>query len=347
MKKTAAVSLSLALLVMAFAACGTTGIPKAGSAKAEDMLTLIPKTAQAVFVFDINRGLNVTFIDKALKTGDQAAKYKEFIDKVGVDPQKDVYFAAIGMIQGTDAEGKTVPEGAGVINLKYDKAKIVASIKEEAPDFKEEAYEGVSFFPVPQKEGGKPMYGAFLDESNIALGTESGVKAVIDVLKGKAESARKNPELMTMVKTTNKAALMWSVVTFTPEQVKQMTAATPMLSSLESLKAMTMYVDDKAKGLQVEIKAITSNAGKNKELADMLTGFKAMGAMGVSEKPEIGELLNKIEVSSAADNVKIFVDIPEALMAKLALEAEKQVKSKLEGMKPEEKKDEAPVEIKK
>jgi hypothetical protein len=202
-------------------------------------------------------------------------------------------------------------------------------------------------FSAPDKTGGTPMFGAFLDESNIALGTEPGVKAVIDVLKGKAESARKNPDLMGLVKTTNKTALMWSVVTFTPEQVKQMTAATPMLTSLASLKAMTLYVDDKSKGLQIEIKAITSDPGKNKEIADMLTGFKALGAMGVSENPEIGELLNKIEISSAADNVKIFVNMPEELMNKLAQEAEKQVKSKLEGMKPEEKKDEAPVEIKK
>jgi hypothetical protein len=343
MKKTAAVSLSLALLVLAFAACGTTGIPKAGSAKAEDMLTLLPKTAQAVFVFDIHRAMNIAFIDKALKTGDDAAKYKEVIDMIGVDPQKDIFFAAIGM---TLTDG-TTPQGAGVINLKYDKAKVIAKIKEESPDFKEEAYEGVPLFSAPDKTGGTPMFGAFLDESNIALGTEPGVKAVIDVLKGKAESARKNPDLMGLVKTTNKTALMWSVVTFTPEQVKQMTAATPMLASLASLKAMTLYVDDKSKGLQIEIKAITSDPGKNKEIADMLTGFKALGAMGVSENPEIGELLNKIEISSAADNVKIFVNMPEELMNKLAQEAEKQVKSKLEGMKPEEKKDEAPVEIKK
>jgi len=343
MKKTAVVTLSLALLVLAFAACGTPGVPKAGSAKAEDMLTLLPKTAQAVFVFDIHRSMNIAFIDQALKTGEEAAKYKAVIDTIGIDPQKDVYFAAIGMT----LTGGTTPQGAGVINLKYDKAKVVAKIKEEAPEFKEDAYEGVPFFPLPAKGEEAPMFGAFLDESNIAVGTESGVKAVIDVMKGKAESARKNPDLMGLVKTTNKTALMWSVVTFSPEQVKQMTSATPMLTSLESLKAMTMYVDDKAKGLQIEIKAITSNPGKNKELADMLTGFKAMGAMGVSEKPEIGEFLNKIEISSAADNVKIFVDIPEALMTKLAQEAEKQVKSKLEGMKPEEKKEPAPVEIKK
>ncbi len=336
MKKTFVGLLTLVLLVMAFAACGKkAGIPVAGSANAEDMLTLIPKNVQSVFVIDVHRGMNIPFVDKALKTGDDAAKYQETIAKLGMDPQKDIYFAAIGLSQATNAEGKTIPQGAGVINLKYDRAKIVDQIKQEKPDFKEDAYEGVTIFTVPGKDE-TPMYGAFLDASNVALGTEAGVKAVIDVMNGKAESALKNAELMKLVKASNKTALLWNVTTFTPEQVKQMTDATPMLSSLKALQAVTMFVDDKNKGLQVEIKALSPDAAKNKEIADMLTGFKALGAMGSSEKPELGEFLNKIEISSSPDNVKIYIDMPENLLNKLGQEMEKQVKSKLEGMKTKE-----------
>ncbi len=68
--------------------------------------------------------------------------------------------------------------------------------------------------------------------------------------------------------------------------------------------------------------------------------------MGAAEKPEIGELMNKIEISSGPDSVKIFVDLPEALLDKLAVEAEKQVKSKLEEMKPAEDKTKVFEEIK-
>jgi len=336
MKKAVVGLLTLVLLIMAFATCGKkAGIPVAGTAKAEDMLTLIPKNVQAVFVIDVHRGMNIPFVDKALKTGDDAAKYKEAIDKFGLDPQKDIYFAVIGLSQATNAEGKTVPQGAGVINLKYDRVKIIDQIKKENPDFKEDVYEGVTIFTVPEKDE-TPMYGAFLDASNVALGTEAGVKAVIDVMKGKAESALKNDELMKLVKAGNKTALLWNVTTFSPEQVKQMTDATPMLGSFKALQAATIYVDDKNKGLQVEIKALSPDAAKNKEIADMLTGFKALGAMGSSEKPELGEFLNKIEISSSPDNVKIYIDMPEDLLNKLGREMEKQVKSKLEGMKTDE-----------
>ncbi|MBN1938422.1 MAG: hypothetical protein JW843_02480, partial [Candidatus Aminicenantes bacterium] len=99
MKKLLTCALSLAVLLMAFAACQKAGLPVAGSAKAEDMLTLIPNTVQGVFVIDAHRGMNIPFVDKAVKEGEDAAKYQEFIDKVGIDPQKDIYFAAIGMAQ--------------------------------------------------------------------------------------------------------------------------------------------------------------------------------------------------------------------------------------------------------
>ncbi|MHB8055420.1 MAG: hypothetical protein ACYDH3_09250, partial [Candidatus Aminicenantales bacterium] len=326
------------VLVMAFAACGKkAGFPVAGSAKAEDLLTLMPKSVQGVVIIDIHRGMNIPFVDKMLKKEENAAKYKENIDKFGLDPQKDIYFAAIGFSQTTDAEGKSVPQGAGVINLKYDQARILESAKKENPEFKQDVYEGVTLFTVPEKEkAGKEMYGAFLDASNVALGTESGVKAVIDVFKGKAESALKNDELMKLVKNANSSALVWNVTSFTPEQMKKMAEGSPMLESLKSLQALTMYVDDKNNGLQVEIKALSPDAAKNKEIADMLTGFKAMGSMGSAEKPEIGELMKSIEISSGPDNVKIYVSVSAELLDKLGQEAEKQVKSKLEQMKPAE-----------
>jgi len=338
MKKTLIGLLCLVVVFASFTACGKkAGLPVAGSAKAEDMLTLLPKSVQGIVLIDVHRGMNIPFVDKSIKKEENAAKYKEAIDKFGLDPQKDIYFAAIGFSQATDAEGKAVPQGAGVVNLKYDQKKILDSMKAENPDFKEEVYEGVTMFTVPEKEKpGEEMYGAFLDASNVALGTQAGVKAVVDVLKGKAESVLKNDELMKLVKNVNKAALVWNVTSFPPEQMQKMTEGNPMLASFKALQALTVYVDDKDKGLQLEIKALSSDAAKNKEIADMLIGLKAMGSMGAAEKPEMGELMKSIEITSGPDNVKIYVSISEALMEKLGQEAEKQVKSKLEQMKPEE-----------
>ena len=66
-----------------------------------------------------------------------------------------------------------------------------------------------------------------------------------------------------------------------------------------------------------EIKVMSSDEQKNQQIADLLNGVKAMGGMAAAKKPEIGEFINKIEISSAPDHVKVYAKIPEELINKL------------------------------
>jgi hypothetical protein len=359
MKKLSLCGLAFALLLTALAACSKTGAPVAGSAQAEDMLNLLPKETSGVIIIDINRALNTEIMAKALKEGDHAAKYQDTIKKLGIDPQKDVYLLAIGM-SGSLTGGKT--SGVGILNLKYSKDALLAKMKEEGAKYTEGVYEGVATIAMAEneketsegekKEGGekleaaekpaesarpeKVVLGAFLDASNIAIGSEKEVKAVIDVLKKKDEGARANADLMARIKGVNKNAMVWGVITFKPEDVKKMVESTPMLSSLATLKALVMDFDYANKVLEAQIKAVTGDATKNKEIADMLNGLKAMGNMLAAEKPEVGELLGKIEITSAADNVRLHGAIPEELLNKLGKMAQTEIMNKMGGVKIEE-----------
>jgi hypothetical protein len=376
MKKLSVYALTLAIALTAFAACSKVGAPTAGSAKATDMLSMLPKATTGVILIDVNRALNTELVSKALKEGDNAAKYQEAIKKLGLDPQKDVYFLAVGLIGGF---GGADMSGVGVLNVKYTKDTLLANMKAEGAKFTEGVYEGVPTILMAQgekedaaaekteeaekKEGAdkvekpaeaaapeKAVMGAFLDASNIAIGPEKEVKAVIDVLKKKAENATANPDLMAQVKGVNKNAMLWGVFAFKAEDVKKMVEATPMLSSLASLKALVLAFDYANAVLDIEIKAVTSDAGKNKEIADMLNGFKAMGSMAAGSKPEVGELLGKIEVTSAADNVRLHAAVPEELLKKLGKMAQSEIMNKMGGVKTEEPakgEEKKPEEIKK
>ncbi len=386
MKRTFAITLCLAVILLVNGACTKGGVPVAGTAKATDMLSLLPQSVSGVLVIDVKRGMELSFVDKALKEPGNTSKLQEFIQKTGIDPKKDVYLAAIGIIGGLNGE----PTGVGILNLKYNKATLMAKMK-EMPDvkFTEGVYEGITTLtgleveiPAPKEEkvestegiesqgetpaGGetkpqeetppaqeptepvkieKPTVAAFLDASNIAFGPEAEIKAVIDILVKKAKSAKDNAELMSLVKKANSSALVWGVYAFKPEDVKKMVESTPMLSSLSSLKAMILSFDYVNKILDVDLKALTADAGKNKEIADMLTGFKAMGSMASGEKPEVGELLSKIEITSGADNVRIHAALPEELIEKLGKMAEAEIASKLGGeVKSEEPKPEKKTE---
>jgi len=330
MKKLAVYGLACGLILTALAGCTKIGPPVAGSAKAEQMLTLLPKDTSGVIIIDIHRAMNLDIVVKALKENARAEMLQKFIQKSGIDPQKDVFFLAIGIRGSGEARS-----GVGIVNLKYAKDALLAKLKDNEAKFGETVYEGVPTISVEEEDGGKPMLGAFLDASNIAIGPEADVKAVIDGMK-KGESAVANAELMAQIKGATKTALAWGVFAFKPEEIKKMIESAPMLGSLASLKGVLLGFDYKNKILDAEFKIITADAGKNKEIADMLNGFRAMGSLAAGEKPEIGELMNKIEITSGADNVRIHAALPEQLLDKLGKMAETEIMNKLGGAKIEE-----------
>ena len=346
MKKSITIGLICVLAVLGLTACKKAASPQAGGATAKDMLGMIPKNVQGVVVIDVHRGMTLPFVENAIKKGKENEKYQEFIKQSGIDPQKDVYFVVIGIAR-TGKEGENSQAGAGIVNLKYDKAALLAKLKEMAPDAKEEAYEGLTIYTTVQGEEKKPVSGAFLDDSNIVLGSDSEVKAVIDVVKKKAESVLKNPEIAGLIAKSKSAAILWSAFALPPDMMKDMAAKNPMMSSLESLNALLLSFDYSNKSLQVEITGMGGDADKNKQIAEFLTGLKALGGMASAKKPEVGDLMNKIAITSTQDSVSIKADLPEDLLTKLGATAEEQLKEKMAGGAPTEEKKQEKKEEKK
>ncbi|MDD8027653.1 MAG: hypothetical protein PHI34_14220 [Acidobacteriota bacterium] len=391
MKKTVVWALVLAVGLFAFAACKKSGGP--GAATAKDMIAFMPQNVAGVLFIDVNRVMKVEFVTKALAEPKAAKGLQDFIQKTGLDPRTDISYLGLGLTGNLSGGEGSSPSGFGILNLKYDKAALVAKMKENKAKIVEGEYEGISTIEItaepkaeepkteepkaeepkteepkaaegtdvvpgtatPQvdveipKVPEKPMMAAFLNDSHIVLGPVADVKAVCDVFKKKSPSAKDNAELSNLILGANKAAIAWGVIAFKPEDVKKMVESTPMLSSLASLKAIVLYFDYANKTLDMAFKAVTSDGVKNKELADMITGFKAMGALASGQKPEIGELLNKIEVTSAADNVTIKALLPEELLVKLSKMAESEILNKMGGeVKTEDKpvEDVKPAEIK-
>lgn len=371
MKRLTTISLMLVFVSLSFFACGPkAGAPSAGSASAEQMAAMFPKDAAGILVIDVHRAMQTEPAQKMIADKDNAPKYQEFVKETGIDLQKDVYFVAGALIGSIDH-----PEGAAIFNVRYNKdtllAKLKDKLKEDGGELKESTYEGVTLYEIhppvqksepeaaEKKEGSeaqekaektepqgapaehmggpeKPGYGAFLDESNICVGTEAGVKAVIDVLKGKTESVRKNPEVFGLVKQADTKAMLWAVVGFPAETVKKMTESNPMLSSLAGVHSLILSFDYRDKAVMAELKLMNKDEAKNKQIADFLNGLKALGNMAGSQKPEVAELMNKIVITSAADSVAVTANIPEDLLNKLGEEAKKALPQmeKKEGEEP-------------
>jgi hypothetical protein len=320
MKRFTAISLVLCLALFCFVSCKKEeGAPKAGTAKAEDLLNLIPVDVQGVFFVDVNKAMATEFANKMIQEDENYQKYQEFVEKSGIDPQKDIYYVALGIAGDLEGEDQ---EGVAVVNMKYDPDTILGLIKEKAAEegqeIQEAQYEGHTVYKM--WEEGEPVEFSFIDESNIVAGNEIHVRSVLDVLGKKKDNVFKNEGLSAIIDKTNKDAMIWGAILIPAETMEKAAASNPMMGALKSISALALYFDYKNQNFLAEILAMGPDAESNKQVAEALTGIKSFGAMAAGEKPEIGELLNAIQISSGDDHVKIFAEIPEELIKKLQAE---------------------------
>jgi len=325
MKKRISIGLCICVIGLAITACGPKGpAPSAGSASPQDMLKMLPAEAQGVFFVDVHNAMSIEAVDKAIQDDDNYQKYLEFIEETGIDPKKDIYYMAAAVLSGFAGQGEGGGDGAGVINLKYDPEALLKVIKEKAgeneQEYRETAYQEMAIYLMKEEDGDEGGF-AFLDDSNAVVGTETGIKAVIDVVKGQKPDLTENATLSSLLEKTRKDTLLWGAM-MVPADASAQAEGNPMLSSLGAVKSVTMNFDYKNGTIMAEINAQSDDAAKNDQIAAALNGIKAFGSMAAAEKPEIGELMNAIIISAVEDGVKISATLPEELLNKLKASAE-------------------------
>lgn len=328
MKRITAIGLVAFLALFSFTACKKEAeAPEAGTAEATDMLSLLPIDVQGVFFVDVHKAMSTEFATKMIQKDENYQKYQEFVQMSGIDPQKDIYFLAAGLAGPIGGQEQEV---AAVVNLKYDRDAVIGLIQqkleEEGQELQIEEYYGYTIHKTWQE--GEAGAFAFIDDSNIVVGNELPVKSVLDVLNKTRDNVLKNEKLSALLEKTNKEAMFWGAMLIPAETMEQAASANPMVAALKSINAVAMYFDYKNQNIIAEIVAMSPDADSNKQVAEALTGIKSFGAMAAGEKPEIGELLNKIEISSGADHVKIHAEIPEELIQKLQQEKAKEEEEK-------------------
>jgi hypothetical protein len=322
--------LSLVLVAMLLApACKKKA---AGQMNSEAMLAMVPEGPVLLMAFDFQRLAALNFFDKALKDDWQknakAAKdfkdYQEFVQKTGVDLQKDVYSVVGALYGGFESEK---PQALGIVNMKYDEGKLLAVFREKGVFTGEEPYNGRMLYTLKNEDASKDMRLAFLNKANIVIGSPLQVKQAIDLAAKNGKSVKQTAALMKYVDKLDKKSMFWLVVGSIPAKVKEAPAGGMMPVDLSKAEAFTAVADFKNKTLSGELRLISNNEAGNKQIADMLNGLKSLGAMGAAKEPELGELLNGIQLSSAADHIKLTFSLSEALMNKLGDKAKDKAKS--------------------
>jgi len=338
MKKTMTSSLALLLTAVFLSCTPSTGV-KSGAAAGEALIKLMPKGTMGVLAVDVQRAMSTDATAKALQDPKSKEKYDEFVKMSGIDPMKDISYVAIGL---SGMAAAAAQDGGIIVNLKYDKARLQGLIKEKAPEAKEESYNGVTVYSNLDGDGAKQTtQAAFLDDAHIVIGSAKSVRGIIDVHQKKAESLTKNAEMADILKNVDKSGFAWGAFAIPQELIKKGIEASPQLKGLEGVKALTMAFDYKMTNFIADIRTLGGTKEQNTNLASMLNGFKAMGAMFAGEEPAVGDLLNGITIGSGEDFTRLSINISQDVMDKLGKLAQSKAG---DFMKP--KKDDAPEEKK-
>lgn len=323
MKKLAVYTVVIGLILLGTVACGPKETAQAGSAKPEDVLKYLPVEAQGVFFVDIHRAMETDVAAKLMEDEENSAEFLDFINKSGIDPKEDIYYAAIGILSGGLGGDQ---KGAAVINLRYDKAKVLAFIEEKAEgEILTEDYNGLTIYSSKKKEEDakkdEEESFSFLDASNIVVGNAPGVKACIDVMQKTRDNVFKNQAVAAVLDRVDKNTMLWGALLIPQDEMAKAAEGNPQLKALEGMKAIILNFDHNNAAITAKIRAENDNPDGNKQTAEMLTGLKAMAAMMIPEdKPEFGELLGGISVTHGADHVMIDASIPDHLIQKLKAE---------------------------
>jgi len=314
MKRAASIGLTLFLAVLLAACAGVSSI-KAGSATAQALVKLLPKSTGGVIALDVHRAMSLAATAKALENPVTKEKYDEFIKMAGIDPMKDVYLLVLGF---TGAPNAMTEDGAAIVNLKYQKDRLLGIIKEKAPDSYEELYNGVTIYANLDGDKDKQTtWAAFLDDSNIVFGSQKGVKGIIDVYQKKAESAWKNAALTGKLKKVDQQAIAWGAFAVPPDLIKKGAQSTPQLKVLEGVTALTFSFDVRLSNYIADIRTLGGTKEQNDELAKTVTGLKAMGGMLAGQEPAVGDFLKAVEITSGKDYTRLYISVGEELMDKL------------------------------
>lgn len=299
-------------------------IPVAGQARGQDMLTLLPSETSAFLVADWNRLMNLKAVQKTMEEEKELAAYRKKAEAF-VNLTSDVYLVAVAVVGDLN---KPAENAVLLVNLKYDRSKLVPADSQQESNL--EFYEGIPFFPFIEIEESAVGCLAFLDGSNLAIGSEKAVKKVIDVYKGKTPNLLSSQEKRRFLKDINLNSLTFGWLTVPSGLLKAGSGDNPAFKLMEKVRYLSSFTDYRQQAYTAEIKVYAESKETHQQIAETLSGLKALGLGLSGQTPEIGQALNSLEITSSERYVKVFLSLKEDLIESL----KKVLKEKLAGEQP-------------
>jgi len=312
-----------------------------------EVLNLVPAGASLLFSIDTEAAFELPQLSEAyqdflgkMEQAMQERGMEDFFSGTGLDLKKDLKRVTNAMYNIADGDSEILL----IAEMGGDYERLVNYLQgRELMEATEEYRKTRIWTPKDgsvQEEKAEDMRVAFLPAGKIIFGNLEKVKQSIDLANGSGDSIKKTQAITDNLKTVKTDALFWIVISPLPLPEGEAEAIPFMPSGLADAQALHGYFDFSNKVYTLQLNLVSSNADANKEMLDMLNGFKAILAMGASQDEPNGkilkEVLDKIDLQAAQDRVTLTLAIPEALMAELAIQAQDKAGHILQGNDSEE-----------
>ncbi len=319
--------LFILIFFLIFSGCGKkTGTMSNGKI---NLLSLIPENASGIFLVNLEKITKLENFNEIVNKIDKEEKkpslkpfknYRDFIEKTGIDPKKDLYSIALGLYGEI---GKKNSDIALVINLNYNEDKILDLFKKENKNYYEEKFKKYVIYKFLDEKNREICF-SFINNGIIGFGPVARVKQIIDLFESNGKSILTDEKKKPYLNNFNPESVLSFVFEF-PEKAKKSEAqqGSPFKMDFSKAEILCGEVDFEENIWSGKIKLVSHDEEANKQIVNMLNGIKGMGAIA---GPEIAEILNEINLSSSADNIELTFSIPNELLKKVQKKAEEKVK---------------------
>ncbi|MFQ5486379.1 MAG: hypothetical protein ACE5DO_13745 [Desulfobacterales bacterium] len=308
---------------LAVSSCTGEPAPKSPETPVSNYLNWLPEETNFVFYANFKTLKQTSFGEKLRseienRIRDEDEEYLDFVEKTGLDIKRDVdELWAAGLPDGLDDHAN----GGAIVIGKFDKNRIVEYFKEEhAHRYREESFQDHKIYLAEKND--EIVSFTFLNSKTILVGGLPWVKAVLENSESDGTNIMNNPVMARYIQEVPRKDQMWSVLNLDEiaddwaEEFRRKGSGFKGTESLKNMKSFIFYANIEQKA-DLYLKGNFTKEEEAELFAEMLTGFKAMAKLLVSDDIEAIDMLNDIKIKSKGAVVKVTAKVDDKFIEKL------------------------------
>lgn len=291
------------------------------------LVDLVPVEAQFVMQINMAKVANLDLTQKVFDqfgatSADAEKAMKEFIEKTGIDPKKNLKSIVLFLTALTDSKtGRPVP---GILfEGDYDTAHILELLKADKELASQLVMEKVEGFDAVKSKKAETGTSVFLDKNTILIANADIIKSVIEVKGGKAKGLMANPTFAKVVKQANPEVGLWGGVVVSPQWVKE-AADNPVSANFAAVKAV-LFTLSYDKNFAFELAGEVEKKEETAKVKEALKNTIDAMAAWANDVPDVAKALKGAVIDGAETTAKLTLAMEKPALDELIKKVQAQL----------------------